>query len=365
MQAINLDQRPAQTPPTEIPSTGPVGLPPSESLGVIWARRLLTIPGTFLLAAIVVGLAPVVVPVLAVLDIARQQNFRWVRFYASVFVLIGLHPVGLVLLFDAFIRGGSWCGVPIEREIRLTAKAEAWWANAMLQSAVFIYGMRLVVEGAENLSGGRVLVFMRHTSILDTMIPLSVVGRPFAKHVRYVMKREVLWNPCVDVVGRRIPTAFVNRGGTRDAGDIEYVKALSDNLGPEGIVVIYPEGTRFTKEKQTKRLADIQKNNPELSDRARTLQHVLPPHLGGSLALLSRKREDTDVAFCAHVGLEGAGKMSDWAGGQLSGRTIRIRFFPVPSANVPDSERARIDWLYEQWQEVDAWIEEQQAPSRR
>ncbi|HRI65673.1 MAG TPA: 1-acyl-sn-glycerol-3-phosphate acyltransferase [Polyangium sp.] len=342
----------------------PEPAPLTESLGAIWARRALTIPGTFLLTALVVGLAPVIVPIFAAIDIIHRQDFRRVRFYASIVVLIGLHPIGLVMLFDAFIRGGRLWGAPKEREIRLTAKAEAWWANAMVQCAIYIYRMRMVVEGTEDIAGGRVLIFMRHTSILDTMLPLSVIGHPLAKHVRYVMKREVLWNPCVDVVGHRIPTAFVRRGGTRDSSDIEQVMWIAEKLGPEGVVIIYPEGTRFTPEKQAKRLADIAKNSPELLERARTLQNVLPPHLGGSLALLSRKT-DHDVAFCAHVGIEGAGKMSDWIGGALLDRTIRIRFFRVPSASVPQSDADRIDWLYQHWQEVDAWIEAQKAPSRR
>lgn len=325
---------------------------------------MVTIPGTCLLTAIVVALLPIVVPILGLIDMARRQDFRLVRFYVSIVVLIGLHPIGLAMLFVAFLRGGRLWGAPLEREIRLTAKSEAWWANAMVRAAMYIYRMRMVVEGAESLANGRVLIFMRHTSILDTMLPLSVIGHPFAKHVRYVMKREVLWNPCVDVVGHRIPTAFVRRGGTRDTSDIEQVMWIAENLGPEGIVIIYPEGTRFTPEKQAKRLADIQKNNPELFDRARALQNVLPPHLGGSLALLSRKT-DHAVAFCGHVGIEGAGKMSDWVGGALLDRTIRIRFFPVPSNDVPTQDAARIDWLYQHWQNVDAWIEAQKAPSRR
>lgn len=338
--------------------------PLRESLGAIWSRRALTIPGAFFSTALVVGLYPIVVPILAILDIFRRQDFRWVRFYTSIVVLIGLHPIGLVLLFFAFLGGGRLWGAPSEREIRLTAKFEAWWANAMVRAAIWIYRMRMVIEGAEHVSPGRVLIFMRHTSILDTMLPLSVIGHPFAKHVRYVMKREVIWNPCVDVVGHRIPTAFVRRGGTRDTSDIEQVMWLVENLGPEGVVIIYPEGTRFTKRKQAKRWADLEKNNPDLLQQARELQNVLPPHLGGSLALLSRKT-DQDVVFCAHVGLEGAGEMSDWAGGALLDRTIRIKFFRVPSHEVPRDDAARIDWLYEHWQEVDRWIEAQKDPALR
>ncbi len=335
-----------------------------ESFATIWLRRALTIPGTFFSTAFVVALAPLALPILAAIDIARRQDFRWVRFYVSVVVLIGLHPIGLVMLFVAFLLGGRLWGAPPEREIRLTAQYEAWWANAMVRAAIWIYRMRMVIEGAEHVSPGGVLIFMRHTSILDTMLPLSVIGHPFAKHVRYVMKREVLWNPCVDVVGHRIPTAFVRRGGTRDTSDIEQVLWIAENLGPEGVVIIYPEGTRFTKQKQAKRLADLEKNNPELLAKARDLHNVLPPHLGGSLALLSRKT-DQDVVFCAHLGLEGAGQMNDWAGGALLDRTIRIRFFRVPSDEVPEDDAARIDWLYEHWREVDRWIEAQKEPARR
>jgi len=57
--------------------------------------------------------------------------------------------------------------------------------------------------------------------------------------------------------------------------------------------------------------------------------------------------------------------MNDWAGGALLDRTIRIRFFRVPSDEVPEDDAARIDWLYEHWREVDRWIEAQKEPARR
>jgi hypothetical protein len=68
-----------------------VTVTPMESLGAIWARRAITIPGVFLLTALLVALAPFVLPVLALVDTARRADFRLVRFYLSIFVLIGLH----------------------------------------------------------------------------------------------------------------------------------------------------------------------------------------------------------------------------------------------------------------------------------
>jgi 1-acyl-sn-glycerol-3-phosphate acyltransferase len=189
------------------------------------------------------------------------------------------------------------------------------------------------------------------------MLPLALVGKPFRKHVRYVMKHELQWNPCVDVVGHRIPTAFVKRGKSqhRDA-EIAKVMALGDHLGPEGIALIYPEGTRFTPHKRATRLAEISAQNPSLLEKARSLRHVLPPHLGGSLALLARA-EGASVVFCAHVGLDGVVTFGDFTGGVLLDRHVRVAFFRVPSEEVPEGESARIEWLYDQWMRVDEWIE--------
>lgn len=327
-----------------------------EPLAKVWMRRLISIPGLFLVTAILVCIAPAIFLVVVPVDVVRRNDLRWSRFYATVAAFFVLHVVGLILLFDAFLRGGALWGAPESREMQLTARAEAWWSAAMLGTAAALYRMKVDIEGRDELADGRVVVLMRHTSILDTMLPLALVARPHRKHVRYVMKNELRWNPDADVVGRRIPTAFVSRKPGKHAEDIAAVNALGDDLGPDGIVVIYPEGTRFTREKQEKRLADVAKKNPRILPTARSLRHLLPLHLGGALALLKRA-EGADVAFFAHVGLDGVVTLGDFAGGGLLDRHIRVKIFRVPAAEVPASEEARIDWLYEQWKRVDDWIE--------
>ena len=131
-----------------------------------------------------------------------------------------------------------------------------------------------------------------------------------------------------------------------------------DDLGPRDGVAIYPEGTRFTPSKRERILAKLAtRAEPDLLARARRLQHVLPPHVGGPLGLLERNR-GADVVLCAHTGLEAAGSPSDLLGGQLVGTTVRVRFWRVPHADIPREKGARVSWLYQQWQRVDDWLGE-------
>jgi hypothetical protein len=42
-------------------------------------------------------------------------------------------------------------------------------------------------------------------------------------------------------------------------------------------------------------------------------------------------------------------------------RSIEMRWWQVPLAEVPVGEEARIDWLFAWWARIDDWIDEQQA----
>ena len=75
------------------------------------------------------------------------------------------------------------------------------------------------------------------------------------------------------------------------------------NLGDQG-VLLYPEGTRFTKRKQEIALKRLAKTHPDLAEIAATFKHCLPPKPGGALGLLDTA-PNADVLIVAHRGLEG------------------------------------------------------------
>jgi 1-acyl-sn-glycerol-3-phosphate acyltransferase len=199
-----------------------------------------------------------------------------------------------------------------------------------------------------------VIVLMQHVSTADTLLPVLLFSRRQGVRLRYVLKRELLWDPCLDVVGQRVPSAFVSRDST--GKDVAVVAALARGLGPRSGVLIYPEGTRFTPGKRERALEKIAASaDSRLLERARRLVRVLPPRLGGALALLENGT-GCDVVFCAHVGLEGTTSLADLWNGTVVGRRIRVKLWRVPAATIPEAAEARVDWLYREWAVLDAWV---------
>jgi 1-acyl-sn-glycerol-3-phosphate acyltransferase len=194
---------------------------------------------------------------------------------------------------------------------------------------MFLYDMKLEVEGLECVSPGPILLMSRHASIIDTILPIRVLSGALGMTLRIVKKRELLWDPCVDVISHRMPRVFVRRGSGNSGRELERVEQLLGGVNGDDVVCIFPEGTRFTPEKRRQIVSKLRREHPELAARAERLRNLLPPKPGGALALLNRQ-PDMDVVFCAHTGLEGAVRLQDFKSGVLLGRTVKIRY-PKPT----------------------------------
>ena len=134
------------------------------------------------------------------------------------------------------------------------------------------------------------------------------------------------------------------------------MRRLTDDLGPDEGVFIYPEGTRFTPERQRRALDRIRRHgDADLVARAERLRHVLPPRLGGTMALLERRPARTRSS-ASTVGFDGIRSFHDFLGGGLIDRTIEVEFWRVPAAHIPEDRDAQIDWLYDHWSRVDEWV---------
>ena len=83
---------------------------------------------------------------------------------------------------------------------------------------------------------------------------------------------------------------------------------------------------------------------------------MLPPRLGGSLALLEGA-PDADIVIVSHVGLDGLATVKDLWGGEIVGATVHVSFRRIDRSTVPDGIDARADWLFGEWAAVDEWID--------
>lgn len=317
-------------------------------------RRLITIPLYPLLFLACVAASPLLFAAALLADLALRSRFGVTRALAFFVWYLGCETLGLAA------AGAVWLAARVlrpspERYLEWNFALKCWWARQLLRGARLCFGLNFEVENAEAAVPGPVLLFMRHASTADTVLTTALLSDPFRTEFRHVMKRELLWDPCLDVVGQRLRNRFVDRFSEDSAAEIASVAELARDLGEDG-VLIYPEGTRFTAEKQARvleRLAD--RGEAALLERARALRHVLPPRLGGPLALLQASPQ-SDVAFCAHVGFDGIRSFSDFLRGGLVRQTVRVTYWRIPASQVPADRDAQIDWLLDEWQRVDAWI---------
>jgi 1-acyl-sn-glycerol-3-phosphate acyltransferase len=174
--------------------------------------------------------------------------------------------------------------------------------------------------------------------------------------LRYVLKRELLWDPCLDVVGQRIPNVFVDRFSDDPAAEVRRVQVLSRDLGPRDGVFLCPEGTRFSESRRARVLLRLEQEGKEkLLEAARSFSAVLPPQLGGTLGLLEAAPQ-ADVVVGVHTGFEGTTSLARLWNGGLVGRTVRVEFWRVSRCEIPDGRDAREAWLLDQWRRVNDWV---------
>lgn len=335
----------------------------AESRGAIVRRRLVTIPRSFLLFAATTALLPLLLIGGTVVDVIRWAVFRrpWMslRLIAFGWVYLAAETWGLVRFFGHWVLSGFG-----SRREWLVAKAwpvQTWWARTLFASVRRLFRLTVRVEGAERARPGPIIAMFRHASIVDNLLPAVLLTYGQGLKLRWIIKRELLSVPALDVGGTRLPNYFVDRDSADPRTEIRRIRSLASDLTDQEGVLIYPEGTRFTEARRTRVLAALEERDPELYARARRLRHVLPPRIGGPLTLLD---SGYDVVMCAHEGLGGFAKIRDIWSGALVGRTINVKFWRFGADDIPTARSERIAWLFDQWARVDAWIDATQEAAR-
>ena len=248
--------------------------------------------------------------------------------------------------------GGRTCGP--DGWIARNAGLQRWWAAALFFGSRRLFSMKVRTEGLALADEAPFLLFARHASVADTVLAAVFVANPRRLLLRYVLKRELLWDPCLDVVGRRLPNAFVRRQGPGLEAEVAAVASLARGLDARSAVLVYPEGKRFTDPRRAAAVAALEaKGENELARIASGYRNVLPPRLRGPLALLETA-PGVDVVLLEHTGFEGAATFPSFWRGALVGGTLRLRLRRLPASSIPAESRAR--WLYERWAETDRWI---------
>jgi hypothetical protein len=209
-------------------------------------RRTIAITTYIILFFILTVGFPVLAPLAAITDIVRCSKFVGIRLLCFGWTFLGSELLGL--LRAAYIRW-RYASHGAQRYAEANYALQRWWSGVLFSAVCRLFSLRLEVEGAEQLARGPYVLLMRHTSIVDTLLPSHLAANAFAVRLRYVLKAELRADPALDIVTDRIPNYFVNRRARDTAAEVANIRALAAGMGAHDAAVIWPEGTRFTPDK--------------------------------------------------------------------------------------------------------------------
>lgn len=324
------------------------------------ARRIVTVPAYGVALIVVVCAAPLAIPVAATSDVVRGVRFAATRAYLFAAVYLACEVAGIVASFGLWLAARTPLAGGEAQQRSAHYAVQSWWASTLFSAAVRLFRLDVRVEGADRVARERdpFLLLVRHVSVVDTLLSAVFLGAQRGLRLRYVLKRELLWDPCLDIVGHRLPNCFIEREAQARGPEVDRIRDLARDLGPGEGVLIYPEGTRFSEARRAAVIDRFERNGQaEGAALARSLHHVLPPRLAGTLALME-VQTDADVVLCRHVGLERTMRFADVASGALVGSRVEVRFDRHEAASIPRDRAGRTRWLVDRWKEIDQWIDD-------
>jgi len=153
---------------------------------------------------------------------------RWLR--SAVFVAFGFtSAVGVsVVLILLFWAPRTW------RHRVLVA-----FCSMLLRAGDLMCGLKVVVEGRENLPDTPSVLMIKHTSALETYGHVPMFPR-----TSWVVKRELIWTPFVGwAIALVLSPIAINRGNGHSAVR-QVIAQGKERLASGNWVTVFPEGTR-------------------------------------------------------------------------------------------------------------------------
>ncbi len=203
-----------------------------------------------------------------------------------------------------------------------------------------------------------VLVLCRHAGPGDSFTLMYALLHWYRREPRVVLKNTLAWDPAIDVILRRIPARFISPQPGAGEEVEQQIAALASGLDSNDAFVIFPEGGNFTPARRDRAIARLRKLGMErMAQRAEEMTHVIAPRPGGVLAALDAA-PDADVLMVAHTGVDHMLTVADVWRELPMDKQIIMRWWEVPRSEIPQGREERIDWLFEWWERVDTWIEQ-------
>lgn len=317
-----------------------------------WLRRPVMATGVVVLALVLTASVVLWAPILVAVDLIRR---RWrlplVRFVAFGALWAWLETSGLVVAGLLFLSGQS-------KNLSANYRLQAWWTRNVVRALRWTVGVQIEVEGFTELGPGPFIALCRHASLADSVMSAWVLADHAHLKPRYVLKKELKMDPCLDVVGHRLPNYFIDRTSANIASELQGIEQMAAGLATDEVAVIFPEGSRANPKKRERALAKLETRSPERANQLRKLQHLLPPKPAGASALLAAVPH-ANVITMWHSGFDGLDTFKGIVH-HLARRAIRVHVkITEHHRSTVASGEAFVGWLDAQWLAMDEAVSRQ------
>ena len=294
-------------------------------------------------------------------------KWRVLRIVWFLFLYLLVEAAALTMLFSLWVLSGFGLKIRASAFIDAHYGLMAWMLRRIVASAKFTFKLNIVREGSERASAGPragrrpIMVLSRHAGPGDSILLMDALANSFKRHPRIVLKEFLQWDPMIDVMLNRLPSAFVSGGKEGRDELLEKIEEIASTMDDDDAFVIFPEGANYTEKRAKRSIEKLREmGRPDLAERAEELKNTLPPRSTGVKTALAVAPDNTDVFFVGHAGLETFVTPGDiWRGIPVDTNVAaRVWRFAAEEIPAPDGQE---DWLFDVWAEIDGWITDRLA----
>lgn len=281
-----------------------------------------------------------------------QLLFVWVRLLFAASILLGtVLPFVLAQIFMVIFAS------PFSRELSFRVNQMLCGVHVYTYLIMIhdVMGIEIVFSGDKIRKYESAVQILNHISFFDYWILCSSVATRALRGnaVRYFGKEEIFYYFPFGTGLYLSGTVYFKRNWKAFAHLVEQAFSFMYSMPELPIwLVIFPEGTRFTPDKQKKSQQFARERNLNV------LTHVLNPRYKGFQVTVDHIRPLIDVVYDITAAFEGNRypTLTTLLNGTYA-RTVYIEVDRHPVHSLPDSKEGLKTWLYDAWDRKDAKLE--------
>jgi len=257
-------------------------------------RRPITVTVWLVMSVVCLALSPLWLALAALVSavMGRPQALIFARLVVTYFAL---EFSTLIACATLWLASGGGLLLGTRRFQRLHYRLLRWFVHGFARRCLAFFDIRVPAEESTEASralesDGPLLFFSRHAGPGDTILVIDRLLTRFDRLPSVVFKQSVALDPCVDLIGHRLPHAVLD---TSEKEECEArIEEVAAGLGRRGVLVLFPEGGNFTPERRRRAIRKLWRTGRQReAAKAERMSHVLPPRPTGALAAFAATRK--------------------------------------------------------------------------